>query len=198
MSSNEAGHVFVRSDGSSVAESFAHADMSRLVGADRVKHVRGRFLPKEAARRLACTVDLVSLMPDGDRARLEIRAAFVEAFLELERQGEVSRTDHAVKAAMGQLRLAAAEYLSANHRARGRTYVGRVTELPDEVSPRSLRRWLKANEASGMAGLADERSKCGNRGARFEPEEQALLASVVRGYLSPDRPTQAAITSSSA
>lgn len=194
VSSNEAGHVFVRSDGSGMAESFAHAEMSRLVGADRIKHVRGRFLPKEAARRLACTVDLVSLMPDGDRARLEIRAAFVEAFLELERQGAVSRTDHAVKAAMGQLRLAAAEYLSANHRARGRTYVGRVTELPDEVSPRSLRRWLKANEASGMAGLADERSKCGNRGARFEPDEQALLASVVRGYLSPDRPTQTTIT----
>ena len=194
VSSNEAGHVFVRSDGGGMAESFAHADMSRLVGAGRIKHTRGFFLPKEAAKRLACTVDLVSTVPDGDRARLEVRAAFVEAFLELERQGEVSRTDHAIKAAMGQLRLAAAEYLGANHRARGRIYVGRVSELPDEVSPRSLRRWLKANEASGMAGLVDDRSKCGNRGARFEPEEQALLASVVRGYLSPDRPTQATIT----
>lgn len=61
--SNEFGYTFLRTDCSSVAESFTHAVLSQRVNSGELKHRRDAFLPDHAKRRLLLPTQELSSLP---------------------------------------------------------------------------------------------------------------------------------------
>ncbi|MCZ4262532.1 DDE-type integrase/transposase/recombinase [Limimaricola sp. G21655-S1] len=193
ISKNELGLLFIRCDGTGVAEMFPHDQLSRLVADGELKHERGRFLPAAACREAGRSSEFISDINGPIAERLHVRMAYVDAFLELERNGQVMRTEARVVGAQHLLQAGAISLLQKPSRPGKRSYAGSPTSVPKCPSPGRLLKWVRQFEAYGYAGLAGNRQKSGNRTARMSADELALMMSVVRGYCSPQKPTKQTI-----
>lgn len=87
LSCNEVGYTFVRVDGTGVAEQFTHQKLNSLVARGKLRHERNKFLPEEAVRRWGPDSSVIALQTDKQLEWSRERSAFIEAFLELERDG---------------------------------------------------------------------------------------------------------------
>ncbi|MCR9111349.1 hypothetical protein [Marivita sp. XM-24bin2] len=181
------GYIFIRSDGTGVAESFDHGKISHFVQKGLRTHRPDAFLPDNMrARQTSDTAVLSGL--DGKRAQmLAVRLAFVEAFLEAETAGTVRRTDVSMHMSMFKLQRRAMEILSDRPSGRGQT--GRRRDSVQPPSPSALRRWLRSFDAHGTIGLCDAKHWSGNRAKRMGTEELALMGPVIAGFASSLRPT---------
>ncbi|MGX9856384.1 Mu transposase C-terminal domain-containing protein [Limimaricola variabilis] len=188
----EAGYIFVRLDGQGVAESFSRAEMSRLVACGQVAHERGALLPEGAKARLEAPSELLSMMSAGQHRRARRKEAAVLAFLEIEEEGRVNRTDNLIKAASDTITGRAAKILKG-----GTHYSDKENEAGElsapEFSPRSLRRWVSSYEEFGISGLFDNMGERGNRDRRLCLRSRVILAESVRGYMTCQRKSQGAI-----
>lgn len=77
------GYVFVRINGSGVAESFSRSELARLADLGRLKHERGALLPEHAKARLELPTDLLSQLPEAMHRVARGKEAVVSAFLAL-------------------------------------------------------------------------------------------------------------------
>lgn len=187
-SRREEGYIFVRTDRTGVAESFTHAHLHHLIEKGVLTHNRDAFLPETARRRLSDTTALISTLSGAKAARLLFRASFVEAFLDLEAEGAIKRTDETIKAARSELQDRAQEIRSGQRL--GSHHAGAEMVVLKAPSPRSLRRWLREYEQDGYAGLSDRREESGYHEPRMGGDAIALMWKVVRTYASPQKPTK--------
>ena len=186
IDATDAGYVFRRLDEGGVAISYTRSEMARMVSLGQVSHERNALLPESARARLALPEQMLSSLPPSKHAAARGREAVVRAFLELERQGRVKRTDASIAAVASTIRgdaLAALESGSQNDRE----------AVVPKVSGRSLRRWLVAFEKRGLGGLFDQSDERGNRNRRLCPQTLVILTKCVNGYMSELRPSQSAI-----
>lgn len=191
---NSEGWIFEVLDGSGPAQSFTHEQLSRMSATGEITHNRGKFRPAGALKELHAKTDNVALLSGKDLHRVKLRTAFCEAFIKLKREGRIETTDASIRKNMNTLRFEASAFFE-DEAANGleRSYVGGFQKIPAKVGARSLRRWLKAYEHADLAGLADRRWKSGNRTSHLSAEEVSLLMREVRGYASPQAPTQKTI-----
>ncbi|MCA1775051.1 MAG: Mu transposase C-terminal domain-containing protein [Loktanella sp.] len=188
----EAGYVFVRLDGLGTAQSFTRAQMSRLVDLGQVVHERDALLPENARARLEAPSELLSMLPAAQHRRARGREGVVLAFFQLEKEGCVNRTDTAINAVIDTITGRAAKLLKGESHYDESDRQMRILTVP-EFSARSLRRWVTAYERRGISGLFDNTSRQGNRNRLLCPRTQMLLAQCVRGYLTREKKSQAAI-----
>ncbi|WP_157767384.1 DDE-type integrase/transposase/recombinase [Paracoccus yeei] len=177
----EGGYVLVRPGRDGLSVQISHHDLARRLSED-VEIRRDHYAPHGAANTdAACLSRLGGRQMDVIRRR----KAYVQAFLDMEAAGKLSRTDAALYAAMGRMTRA------ANEIVRGEAgYTGdRKCHVPP--SPRTLRRWVRDFErGGGLPALIDGRNRSGRHGSHFPPEARAILAAVAAGYGDPLRPTK--------
>lgn len=178
-------HLFMPADGNGVLQSFNNSQIARWLD-------KGKFEHKPAQRYEPVTTvpaQLLSLFSAAEKERAEFREAFVFAFLERYQDGKVKRTDQSIKNQMDQLCIRAGEIIQT---AKPSKLLGK-REIPKKVSARSVRRWLKAYEYHGPAGLYDSVSERGNHDRRITDDERMLMYRNVMGYLSDLKKTPANI-----
>lgn len=181
------GYIFMRSDGTGVAESFDHGKISHLVQKGQLTHRPDAFLPENMRARQTSDSEMLSALDGKQATMLAVRLAFVEAFLDLETLGAVRRTDVSMHLSMFKLQRRAMEILSDRPSTRGQA--GRRAEAVQPPSPSALRRWLRSYEAHGAIGLCDAKHRSGNRSARMGLAELALMGPIIAQFASSLRPT---------
>lgn len=187
-SSNESGYVMTADDGSGLSRAFTRAQISHLGAKGRILQQTNHFRPEEAARRLSATTGLISALPKKQTARLSRRSAYVEAFLSLEKEGRIKRTDASIAASEGEL-LGRAVRMAKNLNPLNQDAPSPSVDFAQVPSTRTLRRWIKQSDSFGTGGLVDAMHKRGNRNRIIGPEELQLMMAEVRGYLSLEKPT---------
>lgn len=187
----DTGYAFVRVDGSGVAESFSRSEIARLADLGRLKHDRGALLPEHAKARLERPTDLLSQLPEAMHRVARGKEAVVSAFLALEREGKVLRTDASITDAKDTITGKAARTLETPSQYDGAFGSSAGFKVP-KFSARTLRRWLKAYEDLGMSGLYDGAGRRGNRESRLCLEARTILTGCVRNYMA-EGMTQAAV-----
>lgn len=187
---NEEGWLLERDDGSGRCQSISHRELSRLGSTGHIRDERNHYAPNGAKRRLATGGTLISELGSAQTARVSKRSAYVEAFLELEHQKLIKRTDEAIKASEDLLRSRA---MALTARLTGGVGVQDSQDLNKTPSARTLRRWLREYQVLGPGGLIDAMNRRGNRNSLMGPEEQALLMREVQRYASETRPTMKTI-----
>ncbi|EBA05508.1 hypothetical protein [Sagittula stellata] len=110
--SNEFGYTFRRTDLLSVAESFTHAMLSQRVNSGEIEHRRDAFLPDHAKRRLNLPTQELSALSLKQQQKAKYHESLIRAFLEMEAEGKVKRTEESVKAALAEIKFRASKYLS--------------------------------------------------------------------------------------
>ncbi|SFA84436.1 putative transposase [Poseidonocella pacifica] len=189
---SENGYVFVRLDGKGMAESFSRAEIVRLVDVGRVRHEREALLPENARARLEAPSELLSMLPANQHRRARGKEGVVLAFLQLEEAGKVKRNDDTIKAMEDTITGRATKILKGESQYEEENRPKGAVSVP-EFSARTLRRWLTAYESFGISGLFDGAFKRGNYARRLCPRTMVILADCVRGYMTAERKTQAAI-----
>lgn len=186
---NSEGYIFKRADNTGVSEGFSFEHLATLVREQRLAVETSYYMPQAAKTRMAGTVSTVTLLSGAHETRVRMRNAIVEAFLEMEKEGQIVRTDTSINAHHRQLCGRAADFYVRQTALPS----DRTGEQPKKFSARSLRRWLKGFEEFGIGGNTDNYASSGNRFGNISSEARVLLAKQVRGYLSRDRPTKATI-----
>ena len=182
------GYVFVRTDARGVAESFPHAVLSQRVANGTLEHRRDEFLPENAKRRLRQpTRELSTLSPKAQR-RAKYHEALVLAFLEMEKEGKVKRTEASTKAVLEEIKYRAGKYYSVPSDS-DEGQVERNTRVsPNKVSASRLLKRVAAYCRDGLTALYGQDIQ-NNRARRIGPDELCLLSRTIRNYLSPEQPT---------
>ncbi|MCG6113387.1 MAG: DDE-type integrase/transposase/recombinase [Paracoccus sp.] len=192
ISSNEVGQIMRRCDDDGICHQFPHDELSRLGSAGRIQTERNYFTQKAAQRRLDEADNLISLLNEEQQERVFSRKIWVEAFLRLELEKKCKRTDEAIEASIDDLEVVAGR-LGAKLSGRNVTHASPGFTFRKAPSPRSLRKWLKAYEADGLAGLALREHRRGNRCPGLCYTGRSWLMKGAREYMSPDRPTMMTI-----
>lgn len=183
---NEEGWLLELDDGSGRCSSFTHQELSRLGAMRRIRVEHNFHAPESARQRLLTGGILISELPSKPAARLTKKHAYVEAFLEMERENLINRTDAAIEANRFQLRGRAMDYAKQFQGGEGTQQSLDFSKCP---APRSLRRWLAEHRKAGVSGLVDAMNRRGNRNRLMGPEQLALMMREVRRYASEDRPS---------
>ena len=187
---NEEGWLLELDDGSGRCSSFTHQELSRLGSMRRIRVEHNFHAPDTAKRRLLTGGMLISELPPKPAARMIKRDAYVQAFLDMERENLINRTDMAIQANRFALRGRAMDYAA---QFRGGANVQKSQDFHEDPSSRTLRRWLAEYRAAGVSGLVDAMNRRGNRSRLMGPEQLALMMGEVRRYASEDRPTMKTI-----
>ena len=192
LESNEVGYTFVRTDGSSVAESFTHAALSQRVTSGGIEHRRDAFLPDHAKRRLRLPTQELSGLSLKQQQKAKYHESLVRAFLEMEAEGKVKRTEESVKAALAEIKIRAGKYLSVPSEGDPFPADNKTMIVPTKISASRLLKRVAAFRRDGMAALYGQGGQ-GRRSRRLGPDELALLARTVRNYLTMEQPSVAQV-----
>ncbi|MEM5521882.1 Mu transposase C-terminal domain-containing protein [Sulfitobacter sp. AS59] len=185
------GYVFVRTNGSGVAEAFSHAVLSQRVTLGNLEHRRDAFLPEHAKRRLKSPSQVLSTLTSKQHQKAKRPEALVRAFFEMEAAGKVKRTDKSIEAALPQIQLRAGEILSIPSEGDiGKA--GSKTIIVPKISASRLRKIVTAFSRDGISALYSQNSN-NRRSRRIGPDELELLAKTVRNFLIMEQPSIAQI-----
>ncbi|SFY45898.1 putative transposase, partial [Paracoccus pantotrophus] len=187
---NEEGWLLELDDGSGRCSSFTHQELSRLGSMRRIRVEHNFHAPDIAKRRLLTGGALLSELPPKPAARVTKKHAYVQAFLEMEREKRINITDTAILANQFELRGRAMDYATQFQGGEGTQQSLDFSKCP---APRSLRRWLAEHRKAGVSGLVDAMNRRGNRNRLMGPEQLALMTREVRRYASEDRPSMKTI-----
>ncbi|MEX3314406.1 Mu transposase C-terminal domain-containing protein [Sulfitobacter sp. PS-8MA] len=166
-------------------QSFNNSQIARWLEKGKFEHK-----PVQAYEPLASIPpQMLSFFSAAEKERAEFREAFVFAFLEGYKAKTVKRTDHSITENMGALCLRAGEIMETKNSPK---LLGK-REIPEKISARSVRRWLKAYEYHGLPGLYDRVCERGNYDRVLTDDERLLMYKTVLGYLSDLRKTPANI-----
>lgn len=185
---------------------FPVGTLNRMNADGSVKVVPFGLMPKELRQAPDNDLDQLSLagLSPAHRRDVEVRHAMVQGFLSLREAGLIKGTDTAITAGMAQIRDAAADFLEQElpdpeyaeqvrlwKEGKGRKpKMKKDAVIPNAVSSRTLRNWLKAYKLEGKKGLIDSRHNQGNRNTKFAVEEISLMAKVVNEkYMTLERKT---------
>ena len=186
------GYMFVRTDGEGVAEVFSHAHISDRVSKGTLEHRRDYFLSDSAKRRLRVPARELSTLSLRAQRKAKYHEALVLAFLEMEKEGRVKRTEEATKIAIEEIKFRAGKYYSVPSESDDRQAPKHTRVSPEKVSASRLLKRVAAYCRDSLAALYGQDIQH-SRARRISPDELCLLTKTVRGYLSPEKPTIANI-----
>ncbi len=186
------GYVFVRTNGTGVAEAFPHAVLSQRVTLGSLEHRRDAFLPESAKRRLRIPAQQLSTLSPKQQRKAKYHESLVRAFLQMESEGKVKRTEESTIAALTEIRRRAGSYLSIPSEADEFKVPKGTKLLPDTVCASRLLKLVAAFSRDGMSALYG-RGANGSRSRRIGPDELALLSKTVRNYLVMEQPSLAQV-----
>lgn len=186
--SDDFGFMFIRTDGSKLSESFTHQELSRRVRLGILEHRRDAFLPDAAKRRLKNPSQEISTLPVKQQQKAKYHESLVRAFLEMETEGKVKRTEASVTAALPEIKFRAGRFLSIPSEGDVGEAGGNRMTVPTKISAGRLLKRVAAFSRDGMSALYG-RSANGSRTRRIGPDELALLSKTVRNFLTMEKPT---------
>lgn len=186
--SDDFGYVFVRTDGTGVAESFTHQELSRRVTLGNLEHRRDAFLPEAAKKRLRNPSREISTRPLKQQQKAKYHESLVRAFFEMEAEGKVKRTEDSVKPALPEIKFRAGRFLSVPSEGDMGGAGGNKMIVPTKISAGRLLKRAAAFSRDGMSALYG-RSANGSRSRRIGPEELALMSKTVQNFLTMEQPT---------
>ncbi|MCF3595724.1 Mu transposase C-terminal domain-containing protein [Rhodobacteraceae bacterium LMO-12] len=189
---SDGGYVFARTDGTGVAESFSHAVLSQRVTLGGLQHRRDAFLPESAKRRLRAPAQELSPLPLKQQQKAKYHESLVRAFLEMEAEGKVKRTEKSANAALREVKFRAGKYLSIPSEGDTIETGGNKMIVPTKISASRLLKRVAAFSRDGMSALYG-RGANSRRIRRIGPEELALLSKTVRNYLVMEQPSIAQV-----
>lgn len=197
-------------NGEGLTEQFPLGVLARLSAAGKIRHEVGYYLPHDAKRTAAANTDQFQLsqLLGRQKERFIIRYAQVMAIEELIRDGRIRNNeedidqhrDQIAKLSIPYLQEFATEQMMLKYERRdgapgekdGQRVRRRKGGKPEAAlslySSGYLRRLVTAYQKHGLAALADNLAKSGNRNSIFRAEEQALLMATIKSsYLTPER-----------
>ncbi|HEV7258553.1 MAG TPA: Mu transposase C-terminal domain-containing protein [Bosea sp. (in: a-proteobacteria)] len=195
------GYVLARVDDPGVLEDFSHERLSLLSQTSRFGFDRGAFDVAAIAARLESDADIVADIPIKEREMVLARRYYAAAFLKLEAEKKATRSDASMKLAIEQIDKAYV-VASQNEEAKRNDDGDLIPVRPGNkkaalsISPRTLRKWVKAFENAGLRATA---LRCGYRRSgdritpRLDPAIRRMLAEFALLYASENRPTIRAV-----
>ncbi len=180
--------------------------LNRMNGAGQVDMVPYGLMPEHLRPVVVHDIDDVvfSGLSRAQRKRMEVRHGMVQGYLTQHKAGAFKVNDAEIAAAMGDICKEATAYLAmtlpdpeydlkvkAWQAGEGPKPRSKSTvEVPDAVSPRSLRKWSAAFKKGGKKALLDNVDKQGNHNSYFSVDEMKLMAETInREYLNLQRKT---------
>ena len=131
---SDQGYIFVRTDAKGVAESFPHAVLSQRVVNGTLEHRRGEFLPENAKQRLRQPVRELTTLSPKVQQKAKYHESLVLAFLELEKEGKVKRTEPSTKPVLEEIKFRAGKYYSVPSEADEGKTAKHTRVSPNKVS----------------------------------------------------------------
>ncbi|MFA3920459.1 Mu transposase C-terminal domain-containing protein [Ruegeria hyattellae] len=150
---------------------------------------RGYFLVERATLRKTTKVDAVGVLPDKAKSEVVWRDAYIGFFYQLERRGEVKRTELSVKRCLPRIEVLVNKQAGAVQGGWVKKRAGTKKEYRDPPCARTLLEWVRRFEAAAASpvGLIPRTHRSGNRKTRFSLEELRLLGLCIEGYLTRDQ-----------
>ncbi|WP_333834671.1 transposase family protein [Rubrimonas sp.] len=191
ISANVFGVVFRYLDGPKITEQFEHAAIPEMLRSGWMTVERDRLSIEGAQRPSRTEADaFLSTLTKGVAGKVATRFYCVEAFLDLEAEGLVVRTDESIEAALDQIELRARK-LAKEAKSNGkRKYGGKKNEGSEIYSPRRLRHHVANYEREGMRGLLSANHRSGAPRSPWGPETERLMMETVQKYGHIQQPTQ--------
>jgi putative transposase len=186
--SRDDGHYFVRVDGTDVVQKLTNTEISRWLQMGNLVCNPNALAPPGSRQAIELPHDFLSAMSPKQQKRAALREAMVMAFLEMHEEGKVKKTDDSIRENMRAIRTRAGEFLE--NKSDGPTPMDDVIPIPKIKGPRSLRRFVKAYEEFGLAGLYDHVERRGNRSSRLTVDELMLMNKVLNTYMDQRNLTQ--------
>ena len=190
-SQGETGVTLWRVDDSAACLSFTHEQLVSLLASPEVRYKRGFFSSGQAALRLRCDHQYLNTLNPDKRAELLWKAAYCQAFLEVEAKGDACRTEGSIHSALPQMS-ALVDARETERQIAERTNLAAVKvthRLPPSAS--TLRKWIRKFEACGHSplGFLRKRHNVPTYTRKFSVEADRLLVNCTSDYLSRNEPT---------
>jgi putative transposase len=191
VSATPAGVVLQRLDGTLIAEQFEHTAIPEMLRRGQMTVERDRLSVEGAQRPGRSEAEaFLSTLAKGAADQVAHRYYYCEAFLELEAEGLVVRTDESIEAALEQIEVRARKLAKeAKHNGK-RKYAGKKTEEKESFSARRLRHHVVNYEREGMRGLLGARHRSGAPSSPWGPETERLMMETVQEFAHIQQPTQ--------
>lgn len=191
VSATPAGVLLQRLDGTQIAEQFEHTAIPDMLRSGRMTVERDRLSIEGAQRpsRSEATAFL-STLAKGVARKVAYRYYCAEAFLELEAEGVVVRTDESIEAALDLIDVRARKLAKGAKSNGRRKYGGKKNKGSEIYSPRRLRHHVGNYERDGMRGLLSANHRSGTPRSPWGPETERLMMETVQSYGHIQQPTQ--------
>ncbi|MEE4279153.1 MAG: transposase family protein [Halieaceae bacterium] len=191
VSATPAGVLLQRLDGTLIAEQFDHTAIPDMLRSGQMTVERDRLSVQGAQRPSRNEADaFLSTLAKGAARAVATRYYLVEAFLELEAEGVVVRTDESIEAVLDQIELRARKLEKAAKSNGKRKYGGKAKEQLEAFSPRRLRHHLVNYERLGMRGLLSANHRSGAPSSPWGPDTERLMMETVQKYAHIQQQTQ--------
>ncbi|MBO9398106.1 hypothetical protein J7400_15565 [Shimia sp. R9_2] len=147
------------------------------------------FKPGRRDLRASTGIDALESYSDETKSKVVWRLAWVNGFLQYERDNEAKRTDASIERVIPAIEA----HVNAQERAAQSNWkqprAGKKNNYRAPPSSRTLRTWLKRYEDAGCSplGLIPRTHLSGNRTARFCLEASKLIGKSVEAYLTRQR-----------
>lgn len=185
-----AGHTFALRDRPAMQMTVSDVEIVGLMDAGELRTIpHGHLKAPEWRRELVEAPGLADLSPKMQRV-VWFRKTYCDAVLQLESEGKVTRSDAMLASIMPRLAL----MWNAVDRA-GQKDWGFAAGPTPNVSPATLRRWLRVYEAACFeaVSLADKRRRSGNHTPRLQADVQKFVEKYALRYCIRTQPSMAKI-----
>jgi putative transposase len=186
---SETGYVFEAADRPSVQFIYSFAEFADLLERPDVSFEPGFYVVGRQDARKHSGIEIIGALPEKLRSETVWRHAYVDAFLHLEREGKIKRTDGSIRRALPMIEAHVNGQARAVQSGWKNPRAGRKNELRDPPCTKSMRTWVKIFEKGGHSPLAlvPRTHRSGNRAARFCPVSLRFLGNAIDAYLTCQR-----------
>jgi len=185
----ETGCTFESVDAPASTLNVEFRELRELLGQPDVLLERDFFLRERAEMKRISPVDAVGSLPEHIRSVVVWRHAYCEVFLQLEKQGEVHRSERSVAAQIPKIEALVNKHYSAVQNRWRPARAGTDKSYKDPPCARTLLGWVRRFEKAGQSplGLIPRTHRSGNHAPRFSLEAQRLIGECLGAYLTRQR-----------
>lgn len=154
---------------------------------------RNWFALEKAATRERTSIERLADLDDDELPKLMWKLEWVTRFLKREADGEITRSDDAMEAAIPEVHTEVIALDIAKTRVsqgKKKRRAGSATKLREPPCVKTWREWVLAYERSGLdpCALRDNTHNSGNRGSKIDVRIAVLMWKHAVRYVSPTRP----------
>lgn len=191
-SSDAEGQTFRRVSNPDFCETFTHQEIHDFHQVGSLKRFPHFFSEVKARVRARTSQTHLADLPKVQQQTVLWRKAFCDGFLEMETNGEVSRSDASMEPAIGKL---FKENTNVEMTLRvGSKRCGRKLTVRTPPTPTTLRKWLRTYEGLGLdpLSLMEGFGRSGNRKTRLPDDLYPIMANVAKQWAESNKPSKSA------